>query len=91
MGVEIAPESLAVVHVMHRRATDERIDFFLTVRLWTGDIVNREPDKCDELLWCSLASLPDNTIPYIRRALRHYQQGIPFSELGWSPSIADDL
>ena len=32
-GIEIAPEDLRVVGVMHRKATEERIDFFLTRKM----------------------------------------------------------
>lgn len=50
IGIVIKPEDMTVVHVMHRKAkNDERIDFFMTARKYTGEIVNNEPDKCDDL------------------------------------------
>ena len=83
VGIRLEPEALQVVHVMHRRSDDERVDFFLLVKAWTGRISNREPHKCDDLAWYSLTSLPSNTIPYVRQALENYRNRVPFSEFGW--------
>ncbi len=83
VGVALAPDQVDVVHVMHRKSDDERIDFFLTVDNWIGEIRNREPDKCDELGWYPLEALPANTIPYVRYALECFQRGIRYSEFGW--------
>ena len=49
VGVAGAEADLRVVGVMHRRAEDERIDFFLEATRWSGAVTNHEPDKCDEL------------------------------------------
>lgn len=83
LGVSLTPGDLAVVHVMHRRSDDERVDFFCHVRSWAGGIVNGEPDKCDDLRWCALTALPENVIPYIRHALACWQAGLTYSEFGW--------
>ena len=83
VGVRFTIEDVAVVHVMHRKAEDERIDFFLVVKQWVGEITNKELHKCDDLSWFSIARLPDNIIPYIKTALVRYQRGEVFSEYGW--------
>jgi ADP-ribose pyrophosphatase YjhB (NUDIX family) len=83
VGVDIAPSALAVVGVMHRQANDERVDFFLVPRIWTGEPTNCEPDKCEALAWFPLDALPLHTIPYVRRALENYQHGVWFEEFGW--------
>jgi hypothetical protein len=31
----------------------------------------------------NLEELPDNTVPYIRRALRNHREHIRFDEFGW--------
>ena len=82
-GIQIQPDDIRVVGVMHRRASDERVDFFVGCVRWSGDIVNREPGKCDDLSWFPLDRLPKNTIPYVRRALENYQQGRWFDSYGW--------
>ncbi len=39
---------------MHRIDGDERVDFFAQVHKWSGEIVNAEPDKCDDLRWVNV-------------------------------------
>ncbi len=82
-GIVIAPEDVAVVGVMHRKATDERIDFFVVASRWAGAIHNAEPEKCDALTWFPLDALPDNLIPYVRRALDNCRNGRWFDSFGW--------
>ena len=82
-GVSLAAEALHIVHVMHRKSEDERVDFFVAVQHWAGEISNREPHKCDALAWYPLDALPGNVIPYVRCALEYYQKGIYYSEFGW--------
>jgi ADP-ribose pyrophosphatase YjhB (NUDIX family) len=82
-GVMIKPEGLQVVHVMNRKSNDERVDFFVIVKAWCGEIVNTEPDKCDDLAWFPLDVLPVNMVPYVRYAIENYQKRILYSEFGW--------
>jgi 8-oxo-dGTP diphosphatase len=81
--VLLEPTDLQTVHVMHRKSEDERIDFFIAVRHWVGVVTNNEPQKCDDLSWVDLDSLPPNTIPYVKRAIENYQAGVYYSEFGW--------
>ncbi len=82
---------LKVIHTMHRTKDDgERIDFFLTAEVWSGEPTIGEPHKCDDLSWWPLNDLPTNLIPYVRQALNCYQQQISFSELGWSKNEASN-
>ncbi len=84
IGIEIQPEDLQVVHVMHRRAAhDERFDFFLAAETYTGTITNNEPHKCDDLQFFPLDNLPENMVDYVRVAILHYQSGTLYSEYGW--------
>ncbi len=82
-GLEIQPSEIEVVGVMHRKGTDERVDFFLAASRWKGNIVNAEPDKCDDLSWHSVHELPVNMVPYVRRALENYWKGRFFHSFGW--------
>ncbi len=85
IGISLAPEDLEVVGVMHRKSDDERIDFFLTAHRWSGEITNREPEKCDDLAWFPLDQLPPNFVPYVARALKNAQSGRWFDSFGWTP------
>jgi len=83
-GISIDRDELRVVHVMHRKkGEEERIDFFFVCDRWNGEIRSMEPDKCDEMRWASVDSLPANVIPYVRQAFDNFQKNIFFSEFGW--------
>ncbi|MDF2935258.1 MAG: hydrolase [Paenibacillaceae bacterium] len=82
-GVIIRETDVETVGVMHRLSNDERVDFFVRIRNWEGELVNREPDKCDELAWFALDELPANTIPYVARAIGNCRKGQWFDSFGW--------
>jgi 8-oxo-dGTP diphosphatase len=82
-GLELQPQYLQVVGVMHRRAEDERIDWFVACRHWQGEPRILEPEKCDRLEWFPLGDLPGNTIPYIRRAIDNFVASRWFDSYGW--------
>jgi 8-oxo-dGTP diphosphatase len=83
VGVLLDAECIHFSQVMHRKDGDERVDFFVNVSQWTGEPVNAEPDKSDDIRWVDVDALPGNTIPYIRRALDNHRKGIKFDEFGW--------
>ncbi|MCL5610934.1 MAG: NUDIX domain-containing protein [Chloroflexi bacterium] len=83
IGVQIEAEHLIFSSVMHRLDGEERVDFFVRVTSWPREPFNNEPDKCDDLRWAAIDSLPQNTIPYIRRAIQNHLDGIKFDEFGW--------
>ena len=83
VSVTIEAGDLTFSSVMHRNEGEERIDFFVQVHKWQGEIVNAEPDKCDDLRWVNFNDLPENTIPYVRRAIKNHMNGVAFDEFGW--------
>ena len=84
IGVHIDIEDIVFANVMHRKSDDERVDFFVHIKAWDGEPFNTEPDKCDELRWCDLDSLPENTIPYVEQAIQNFRDGVVFEEFGWN-------
>jgi 8-oxo-dGTP diphosphatase len=82
-GVRIEAEDVAFSSVVHRKDGDERVDFFVHVRNWQGEPANTEPEKCDELRWVNINELPDNVIPYVKKAIQNHLLGISFNEFGW--------
>jgi len=83
VGVVLEPADLQIVHVMNRKSKDERVDFFIAITHWGGEVINNEPNKCDEVSWAPIDSLPANIIPYVRCAIENYQAGVYYSEFGW--------
>ncbi len=84
-GLDLKPDMLEVVHVMHRKVPngDERIDFFIRANKWTGEPTIMEPQKCDESRWFELNRLPHNVVTYVKLAIDRIGSGVLYSEHGW--------
>jgi mutator protein MutT len=83
VGVRIDRADIHFAGVLHRLDGDERVDFFVHVRSWSGEPFNAEPEKCDDIRWVDVDSLPENTIPYVRRGIENFRAGVMFEEFGW--------
>lgn len=83
IGISLTPDDLKLVHVMHRKHFDIRMDFFFTTDKKDLKPKNIERHKSDDVAWYPLAKLPSNTISYIRRAIENYRKNIFYSEFGW--------
>lgn len=83
VGLQLDMEDIVFSSVMHRKEDEERVDFFVRVQAWKDNPFNNEPDKCDELVWADFNSLPEKTIPYVRRAIENHLNGVVFDEFGW--------
>lgn len=92
-GAVVDPKDLNLIGILQIGAphseADERIDFFFQANRWTGAITNREPDKCQELSWFPLNSLPDTTIPFIKQAWKNAQQGEWYGTFNMKPYARD--
>ncbi len=86
-GITIKPEDLQVAHVMHRNSDtaeyNERVDVYFTTKKWDGEIINKEPHKCDDISWFDMDNIPENAIPYIKQAIEKIKNKIYYSEHGW--------
>jgi 8-oxo-dGTP diphosphatase len=83
VGLQLDKDDILFSSVMHRKEDEERVDFFVYVRAWKNEPFNNEPDKCDELIWVEFKSLPENTIPYVKRGIENHLDGVAFDEFGW--------
>jgi ADP-ribose pyrophosphatase YjhB (NUDIX family) len=80
-GIEVRPEDLVFLHVMHRMANDhERIDFYFKTKKYEGEVRNMEPERCSELAWFPLDNLPENIIPVVKQAMLCIRDGVAYSE-----------
>ncbi len=83
-GVTVKEDQLKMVHVMHRKSTEERIDFFFEATHWQGEPKIMETNKCDDLSWFPIDELPQNMVPYVRAGIENYKNKVLFSEFGWN-------
>ncbi len=84
IGIDLKVDDISVVHVMQRKGSvDERIDFFMTTKAYSGEISNKEPEKCDDLSWFKLDQLPENIVDYVKVSLLNYSNNVFYSEFGY--------
>ncbi len=83
IGLELNAKDVELVHTMHRRENDIRVDLFFITNHYTGEPFNAEPEKCDDLSWFPLDELPENIVPYIKQAINCYLNKEIYSESGW--------
>lgn len=84
IAVVLELEDINVEHVMHIKSPDrEDMAFFFTANHFAGEPTNTEPEKCDDLSWFPLDSLPENIIAPVRQAINCIRRRQPYSEFGW--------
>ena len=85
IGITLETSDINVAHIMHRKSEEkvEWIDTFYIAHKWENEPQNMEPNKCDDLSWFSLDTLPDNTINYIKFVFEKIENKIFYSEYGW--------
>ncbi|NKE61368.1 NUDIX domain-containing protein [Lentzea sp. PSKA42] len=85
VGVLIEPGDLRHVHTLHANGSglEPRLGLYFEARRWTGEPVNREPERCSEARWFRLDALPRDTIPYPAAGIAGYLTGTSFGVLGW--------
>lgn len=86
LAVEISPEDLQFAVFLHKR--DEAFNLiyynvYFICEKFNGNVRIGEPDKCAELKWFGLDSLPEDLIDDRRCALKAYLNGINYLEYGW--------
>ena len=88
-GITILAGDLKLIHTAHRLSRgevgQERIDLFFEATKWKGEIVNNEPEKCDDLSWFDVGNLPHQMLPFIRLVIKDIENGISYSEYTEEP------
>lgn len=85
IGIDLKEENLEIVHIGHRFNGIDRVyfDAYFKAKQWSGEIENKEPDKCSDLKWFNLNELPENIVPYIKLVLECVENNQFFSEFGF--------
>lgn len=83
IGIDIEPEDLEFVHMMHRNKNKGKIDIYFRARKYSGEVQNMEPEKCEEIKFFSTEELPKNNISYEKIVLEHIKNGVKYSEYDW--------
>ncbi len=80
-GIIISPEDLKFACVSHSFAGDkEYVQFFMFCVRRTWEIKNLEPERCYEMRFFPLTQLPENTTPYVQKAIQCFLDKIYYYE-----------
>ncbi len=75
LGITVEPSSIEPLCAVQRRLPgsddpiEQRVDYFVTTRRWSGEPTVLEPGKCLELRWCRPSALPEPMVPHERVVL----------------------
>jgi hypothetical protein len=78
------PLEMTLAHTMHVW-TESRswVGHYFICQNWDGIAFLAEPEKHAQLSWEDIALLPEDTIPYVRQAIKAISKGQTYSEYGW--------
>ena len=82
-GIELAPDAIDLAYVMHFRGVSDRLSLFFVADRWQGEIDDCEPEKCAGWEWIPAEKLPENTVPYARKAITDLLAGKRLGLFGW--------
>lgn len=91
-GVKVLEDDLEfgnLLQLSSRISDMDRVFIYYKVRKWEGDPHNTEPEKCDEIGWFDIESLPENTIPIVRFGMDEMLKGVKYSSFGWKEEEKD--
>lgn len=83
LGIDILPEDLKTVHVMHCKTNRLNVDIFFECDRWQGEIRNAEPHKCEEVRFFDPKTLPAAIVESNAFVLEAAVQGQMYSEWGF--------
>lgn len=87
-GITLERQNLTPIHTINRRQEhcDETwVDVFFIASKWEGEVINGEPEKCDGVEWFNVDDIPENTIGFMKHALKQiYTHKKHYSEYGWA-------
>ena len=84
INIDLVEDDLEFVHASYRLPHDEtgnRVDLFFRASHWSGELMNAEPYKCDDLRWFDPYDLPENMTPHVAAIIGYIQKKIIYSEL----------
>lgn len=91
--IDVRPEDLKLLHTLHSIGPADPAQYvtlYFGVDSWDGEPKIGEPEKCDELRWEAVDSLPENTLEYVRQALIAIKNGEIYGEFGWEDQRLTD-
>src|SRR5438046_2629334 len=65
LDISVTKDNLKFAHCLSfkNEKNEEILALIFKITNWSGEPINKEPDKCKEIAWFALNELPDNIIP----------------------------
>lgn len=81
LSIDIEISSITDTFVVNRKNKIllPYFDVYFVIGNYSGNIKINEPNKCDELKWVDINSLPQDMIDYEVQAIKNWQNNIRFS------------
>ena len=81
LGIIVSVEDIVDTFVVNRKnkSLPPYYDVYFEISNYLGKIKINEPEKCSELVWCSLTKLPNDMIDFEKEAIENNAKGIKFS------------
>lgn len=81
LGIIVSVEDIVDTFVVNRKnkSLSPYYDVYFEISNYLGKIKINEPEKCSELVWCSLTKLPNDMIDFEKEAIENNAKGIKFS------------
>lgn len=85
VGIDVLPKNIVFSTCSYTHFKERPYNFFyFEVRAVKGNISIKEHNKCLDLKWFKINSLPDDIIPDVRTIIESHLKGIRFLEFGWN-------
>lgn len=83
LDIDITVDNISDVFVVNRKNKSllPYYDVYFELNGYNGEIKINEPNKCSELVWSNIKSLPEDMIEFEKIALNNYLNGIKFSTI----------
>lgn len=80
LGIKVNEDDMSFVCAIRRGENSDYFNCFFVAKEFDGEPRIRETEKCDEIRWCNINLLPENTITAEKRAIHNYLNGIVLDE-----------
>ena len=83
LDINITVDNISDVFVVNRKNKSllPYYDVYFELNGYNGEIKINEPNKCSEVVWSNIKSLPEDMIEFEKIALNNYLNGIKFSTI----------
>ena len=72
IGVMFSNNELSLIKIINRKVNNENyIDFIFKGELKERQVINKEKNKCSEIIYRNIKNIPENSIPILKRIVKN--------------------